>query len=98
MTLPTNNDQLTDAAKREIEAAVKAVKEDRIYAAVMAGRKPPEPTDPPKPNDPPKPDPKPDPPKPTDPQADPPPPSPNPPNNDPPKKAGLWWGDRLDDE
>lgn len=78
---------LTDEAKAEIAAAVKIVREDKEHARLRAIHEhliPPTPeTDPPKPGDP-----------------VPPPTSQTPNEPDPPKskKAGLWWGDSLEDE
>lgn len=92
--------ELTPEAQREIQEAIRIVREDKQYSMISAlhGAMP-KPTDPPKdpPKDPPAP-PKPsDPPKPPEPPKDPPPPKPTDPPADPPKRRGLWWGDQISD-
>ena len=79
-------DEMTDAAKAEIAAAVKIVREDKQYAmlADLHGTLPPK-ADPPPPDGP-----QPPPPKPTDPPPDPP--------TDLPKRKGIWWGDQIEDD
>jgi hypothetical protein len=95
------DDELTDAAKAEIAAAIAIVREDRIDKLLrerLATPKEPVPQNPPVP---PSPTPN-NPPVPPTPNPTPPPtnnpPGPTPPNPEPtPKKRGLYWGDRLDD-
>jgi hypothetical protein len=89
-----SEDILTDAAKAEIAAAVKIVREDRHYAllskvAKQTEPKPePEPTPPPTPPTPPA-----DPPKPPTPPVLPPPPVPPTPPTPPTKRRSAYWGD-----
>lgn len=82
---------LTDDAKKEIQEAIRIVREDRFEKFVRSRQAPPKedpPNDPPNPpkNDPPNPPPKNDPPE-------------NDPKNDPPKptRRSGYWGDIFDD-
>lgn len=83
-------DELTDAAKAEIAAAIAIVREDRFEKHVRATLSKHTPPTPPKPDTPPPTPPKPDAPPPPPPKPDAPPP------DTPPKRASLWWGDQLD--
>lgn len=76
---------MTDSARAEISAAIAIVKEDRIYKAVHEGRTPaiPELIKTPE-NTPPK-------------DGEPVPP-PVKEETVPPKRKGIWWGDRIEDD
>lgn len=93
------DDELTDAAKKEIADAIAIVREDRIDKLLRERLASPKESNPPTPPIPPNP---PTPPNPVPPTPNPPPAPPsndpnNPPTNPPAKKRGLYWSDRLDD-
>lgn len=82
---------LTDDAKREIEAAIKIVREDKVHEYIRRSSQP-------KPADPPAPTPPAGPPTPPGGPTPPPPTPPAGPPADPPTgKKSAYWGELLDD-